>query len=60
MDSFIRSSCVKILLGIDSNQCEICIEFDNKNIGLNVLNPNADNKKCLNNSVAVSRRNVQK
>jgi hypothetical protein len=61
MDSFIGSSCVKIPFGIESNQCEFYLVFDNKIIGLNVLSPNADNQKCLrNSSVEVCRSNVQK
>jgi hypothetical protein len=38
------TSFVTILLGIDPNQCEFCIVFDNKIIALNVLSPNADNQ----------------
>ena len=61
IEIFIDSSCVKILLGIDSNQSEFFIVFDNEIIGLNVLSPNADNQKYLtNNSVALCRSNVQK
>lgn len=57
IEIFIGSSCVKILLGIDSNQSEFCIVFDNKIIGLDVLSPNADNKKCLTNNSVVTYRN---
>lgn len=59
--SFIGSSFVKILLGIDTDQCEFCTVFDNKIIALNVPSPTADNQKCLRySSVAVCSNNLQK